>query len=257
MIRFTCPCGKKLKAPASAAGKVVTCPGCGRPLPVPASPEPAEPPADAEEVVYQPDPPAPDEPDKEPSADRVPLDLEDDPDDEPVRLPRRRSRSPLPFVLIGVGLLAGVALLMVVLAYQRTRRAAHQKASPDTTRSDPRERPGPDWNRYRGRAAADEDDDPAAVRRSLFSTAILGMVCAGFLLYWALIFALAVWIVRDARNRSVENGVVWMLLVFPLNVLALLIYLVARPQGQLVGCRRCGNRHLPYVAYCPHCHHRT
>lgn len=140
MIRFTCPCGKKLKAPASAAGKVVTCPGCGRPLPVPASPEPA-------------DPPAPDEPDKEPSADRVPLDLEDDPDDEPVRLPRRRSRSPLPFVLIGVGLLAGVALLMVVLAYQRTRRAAHQKASPDTTRSDPRERPGPDWNRGRFRAS--------------------------------------------------------------------------------------------------------
>jgi hypothetical protein len=47
---------------------------------------------------------------------------------------------------------------------------------------------------------------------------------------YLVVSALAVWIVRDSRNRSVENGVVWMLLVLPLNMLALITYLLARPQ---------------------------
>lgn len=36
-IRFSCPCGKSIKAPASAAGRRAKCPACGEPVAVPAA----------------------------------------------------------------------------------------------------------------------------------------------------------------------------------------------------------------------------
>jgi hypothetical protein len=60
-------------------------------------------------------------------------------------------------------------------------------------------------------------------------------------------------VIRDTRNRSVENGVMWMLLIVPLNGVALLIYLASRPHGSLIGCEKCGNRRLAFVGVCPHC----
>lgn len=64
---------------------------------------------------------------------------------------------------------------------------------------------------------------------------------------------LAIWVIQDSRNRSVKNGLIWMLLIFPFNFLALLIYLASRPAGSLVRCEHCGNRRLAFVGICPHC----
>jgi putative component of membrane protein insertase Oxa1/YidC/SpoIIIJ protein YidD len=65
--------------------------------------------------------------------------------------------------------------------------------------------------------------------------------------------ALLVWVARDAKNRSVENPILWMLLVFFTSFLGLVIYLLVRPGGNLVSCDSCRNKKLQYARLCPHC----
>ena len=74
------------------------------------------------------------------------------------------------------------------------------------------------------------------------------------LAYLVFVVLLAIWVIRDCRNRSIENGIFWMLLIFPFNVLALIIYLASRPNGTLVRCEHCRNQRLAFVGVCPHCH---
>jgi hypothetical protein len=62
-----------------------------------------------------------------------------------------------------------------------------------------------------------------------------------------------VFVARDCRNRSVDNGALWMLTVAVTHFVGLLVYLASRPHGSLIACEHCGNRRLPYVAVCPHC----
>ena len=76
-------------------------------------------------------------------------------------------------------------------------------------------------------------------------------------LYIALVILMAVWVIKDCRNRSIENGVIWMLLVVPFNCVALLIYLASRPNGTLIRCERCRCWRLPYVGICPHCRNKV
>jgi len=52
----------------------------------------------------------------------------------------------------------------------------------------------------------------------------------------ASLIGLWVWVARDAKNRNVESPVLWMLLVIFLSWVGLLIYLLARPGGNLVAC---------------------
>jgi len=65
--------------------------------------------------------------------------------------------------------------------------------------------------------------------------------------------ALLVWVARDAKARGMDSAVLWMLLVFFLNLLGLVIYLFSRPQGNLVPCSNCGNQRLQASVKCPHC----
>ncbi len=73
------------------------------------------------------------------------------------------------------------------------------------------------------------------------------------IVFLALSIALLVWVARDAKARGMDNAVLWMLVVFFLNLLGLLIYVLSRPQGLLVPCPNCGNQRLQASVRCPHC----
>ena len=69
----------------------------------------------------------------------------------------------------------------------------------------------------------------------------------------ALGIALLVWVARDAKSRGMDSAVLWMLLVFFTNIVGLIVYLLVRPQGNLVQCPNCGNKRLQASVKCPHC----
>ena len=73
------------------------------------------------------------------------------------------------------------------------------------------------------------------------------------LVFFVLSVSLLVWVAKDARARGMDVAILWMLLVFFLNLLGLLIYIFARPQGNLVPCPNCGNKRLQASVKCPHC----
>lgn len=64
---------------------------------------------------------------------------------------------------------------------------------------------------------------------------------------------LLVWVARDAKARGLDNGILWMLLVFFTSFVGLVIYLLARPQGNLIECPNCHNKKLQAAVRCPHC----
>jgi hypothetical protein len=103
-------------------------------------------------------------------------------------------------------------------------------------------------------ASKSASNDSGSIYVGLFS----GFLC------WGIIFLLLVlqtlmliWVVRDARNRSVDNGVIWMLLVAVFGLFALLIYFASRPHGRLIHCSDCRNWKLDYAKTCPHCGRAT
>jgi hypothetical protein len=69
----------------------------------------------------------------------------------------------------------------------------------------------------------------------------------------ALDIALLVWVARDAKSRGMDSAVLWMILVMFTSVIGLIIYLSARPQGNIVSCAHCNNKRLQASAKCPHC----
>lgn len=80
-------------------------------------------------------------------------------------------------------------------------------------------------------------------------------------LFWVVIglialnVALLVWVAKDAKNRGMDNSVVWMILVLVTGLLGLIIYVLSRPKGELVECENCANKKLEYAKTCPHCGH--
>jgi hypothetical protein len=85
-----------------------------------------------------------------------------------------------------------------------------------------------------------------------------GCGCCGAFIFIPIVFlalsiALLVWVARDAKARGMDDAVLWMLVVFFLNLLGLLIYVLSRPQGFLVPCPNCGNQRLQTSVRCPHC----
>jgi hypothetical protein len=81
--------------------------------------------------------------------------------------------------------------------------------------------------------------------------------CSTFILvpivFLAISIALLVWVARDAKARGMDSAVLWMLLVFFLNFIGLVIYLLSRPQGDLMPCPNCGNMRMQASVICPHC----
>ena len=82
--------------------------------------------------------------------------------------------------------------------------------------------------------------------------------CSGFLIFIVLAavainVAILVWVARDAKARGMDSAVLWMLVVFFLGIIGLVIYLLARPQGNMIPCPNCGNKRLQASVKCPHC----
>jgi uncharacterized membrane protein YhaH (DUF805 family) len=80
----------------------------------------------------------------------------------------------------------------------------------------------------------------------------------GFIIFFvvaciAINIAILVWVAKDAKARGMDSAVVWMILVMVTGVIGLIIYLFARPQGNLVPCPSCNNKRLQGSAKCPHC----
>ena len=87
--------------------------------------------------------------------------------------------------------------------------------------------------------------------------AACGGCCGTFILvpiiFLAISTTLLVWVARDAKARGMDSAVLWMALVFFLNLIGLVIYVFSRPQGNLVSCPNCGNKRLEASVKCPHC----
>jgi len=84
------------------------------------------------------------------------------------------------------------------------------------------------------------------------------LACGGAaLFFWiailAINIAILVWVARDAKARGMDSAVIWMLLVLFTSLLGLIIYLLSRPQGNVVRCATCNNKRLQASARCPHC----
>jgi uncharacterized membrane protein YhaH (DUF805 family) len=81
--------------------------------------------------------------------------------------------------------------------------------------------------------------------------------CGGVLFFMIAVFviniAILIWVARDAKNRGMDGAILWMLLVFFTSFIGLIIYIFARPQGNLVQCSNCNNKKLQASVKCPHC----
>lgn len=86
-----------------------------------------------------------------------------------------------------------------------------------------------------------------------FACGMVMMVPAIIAAIFAASVAMLVWVARDAKNRGMDNAVVWMLFVFLANVIGLIVYIFSRPQGNLVRCANCRNKRLQVSTRCPHC----
>lgn len=236
MIRFPCPgCSKTLKAADTDAGGDGRC-SCGAAfiIPRPGDRGPAK------VIDYDPD-------------------AEDDQTSDLDLIPRRRRKKGPPWVMMGVLVLLAVAVVMAVtMTLARNARKTEEAvaaanartrsgAKADTSKGVATVRPAAPEVERRVDTRADDDDRDTSER---VKGTVVVMAVAAYVIF---VILLAVWVIRDTRNRSIENGVIWMLLIFPFNGLALMIYLASRPNGTLIRCERCDCWRLPYVGVCPHC----
>ena len=98
-----------------------------------------------------------------------------------------------------------------------------------------------------------EAEEAAEQACAVCGGSMLVVIAAGVVAI-ALNIALLVWVARDAKNRSMDSSVLWMLLVMFTGFVGLLIYILSRPQGPISQCASCGGKRLAASAKCPHCH---
>jgi Mn2+/Fe2+ NRAMP family transporter len=93
-------------------------------------------------------------------------------------------------------------------------------------------------------------DDAAGGAAACGCLGFFGLIIIAFI---ALNIALLVWVAKDAKNRGMDNAVLWMILVMVTGFIGFIIYILVRPQGNLVPCPHCGNKRLQVSAKCTHC----
>lgn len=102
-------------------------------------------------------------------------------------------------------------------------------------------------------AAFAQMGDAGGAASSLAGCGCCGSFVAIPIVIVVLNIAMLVWVARDAKARGVENPILWVLLVFFTSIIGLIIYILSRPQGNLVPCANCGNQRLQALVRCPHC----
>jgi hypothetical protein len=95
------------------------------------------------------------------------------------------------------------------------------------------------------------DPDPTAACGAC--GAFVFVIIAAIVIVIALDIALMVWVARDAKSRGMDSAVIWMILVAFTSLIGLFIYILSRPQGNLIRCQSCNNNRLQASAKCPHC----
>ena len=98
-----------------------------------------------------------------------------------------------------------------------------------------------------------EISDEEAARACASCGACGGVMILIPIVVFALNIALLVWVARDAKARGMDSAVLWMILVMFTSVIGLLIYVLSRPQGNLIQCPSCRNNRLQASKQCPHC----
>jgi hypothetical protein len=93
-------------------------------------------------------------------------------------------------------------------------------------------------------------DDAAGGAAACGCLGFFGLIIVGFI---ALNIALLVWVAKDAKNRGMDNAVLWLILVALTGLIGFIIYILVRPQGSLTTCPHCANKRLQVSAKCPHC----
>ena len=107
---------------------------------------------------------------------------------------------------------------------------------------------------FPGFAMALQRDSDAGGAAACGCLGFAGVFLIVFAICWiALVIYLWVWVARDAKARGLDNAVLWMVLVIFTGLLGLIIYLLARPKGNLIPCPYCGNKRMQASARCPHC----
>jgi asparagine N-glycosylation enzyme membrane subunit Stt3 len=96
-----------------------------------------------------------------------------------------------------------------------------------------------------------DDDNPAAGCAGCLACGVFPVIF--FLAIVALHIAILVWVAKDAKARGMDNAVLWMILVVLTGLIGLIVYLLARTQGNLVPCPNCHNKRLQVSVRCPHC----
>jgi len=97
--------------------------------------------------------------------------------------------------------------------------------------------------------ALSQRDNGAGAAGCFACSGLLGFLVALFVLN----IAILVWVARDAKARSMDSAILWMLLVMFTGPLGLVIYLFTRPQGNVIQCQNCHNKRLQASVKCPHC----
>ncbi|MFX0163559.1 MAG: zinc-ribbon domain-containing protein, partial [Candidatus Hodarchaeota archaeon] len=91
---------------------------------------------------------------------------------------------------------------------------------------------------------------------------IVGFIISLILVSLIIVVLIGLWIYRDAESRG-ENGVLWLIIVFFLNIIGLIIWLLVRPPKKemverkvvekVLVCPYCRAENAPNVRFCANC----
>ena len=91
---------------------------------------------------------------------------------------------------------------------------------------------------------------------------IMGFLISLILVSIIIVVLIGLWIYRDAESRG-ENGVLWLIIVFFLNIIGLIIWLLVRPPKKemverrvvekVLVCPYCRTENAPNVRFCSNC----
>jgi len=73
------------------------------------------------------------------------------------------------------------------------------------------------------------------------------------LVHVVIMVAAMIYVWKDAKARGDSNAVLWMVLVFVFSWVGAVVYLLARPKGELSPCPACHKQRLSTLPVCPHC----
>ena len=110
-----------------------------------------------------------------------------------------------------------------------------------------REQAQKEWEKFKKEVGPEAGAAAAACGASCVIT-IIGALVAVAILVFMMVFTY-----KDAKARGDQNAVLWLVLIFFLHWIGFIVYMVARPKGELVPCPNCHQKKMDVLTKCPHC----